>query len=410
MITIIVFISNRVDFESYLLPGLKQQRAGYQLITIDSNDKRYRSRSEAFNSCFDSAKGKYLLFTNEKLSFAGETWLEDLEHTLDGLDNLGAAGVVGLSISGMSWKKRLCFTRDVYSEWPFDVLQPAETAQKVQTLDDNFIVIPRELFGKYKFDDKIFDGDFLFAADYCLTVSKHGFHSYYVPLSCRIYSSPFDDKIWKFNQVYKYKKNLFVKHRDYFKRIYTYLGAVSFLRVLFFPIILYPYSLSFFFQLSFISKRWDTNADQNDSLLNLGCGFYFPDIKDKLSYSVGVELYEPALQKSKLLKIHNQYIQGDIRNIQFKPKSFDIVTAIEVLEHLTKEEGGILLNNMESWARKRVIITTPNGYLNQDELDMNPYQIHNSGWKIGDFKKLGYKTKGLGGHIFSLAWTAAFWL
>lgn len=136
---------------------------------------------------------------------------------------------------------------------------------------------------------------------------------------------------------------------------------------------------------------------EDESVLDLGCGRNSSLRCCSVSYSVGVELFEPYLEESKKMEIHNEYILADIRKVEFKPKSFDSILALDVLEHLTKKEGLNLIKKMENIARKRIIIFTPNGYLCQDEYDGNEVQVHKSGWTVGEFKKLGYEVKGING-------------
>jgi hypothetical protein len=131
-------------------------------------------------------------------------------------------------------------------------------------------------------------------------------------------------------------------------------------------------------------------------------------------FSVGVELFEPYLLESQRKSIHSQYIRADIRRLEFKPKSFDAVLAIEVLEHLTKEEGYDLIKRMEDWAVKKVIITAPNGYREQDVYDDNPLQEHKSYWSAEELRRLGFKVLGsegwrrLRGHKGSIKYRPAF--
>jgi len=133
------------------------------------------------------------------------------------------------------------------------------------------------------------------------------------------------------------------------------------------------------------------------SVLDLGCGYNSPIQYCKIPFSVGVELFEPYLEESKRKGIHNQYLKADIREIEFKPKSFDAVLAIEVLEHLQKEEGLDLIKKMEKWAKKKIVITTPNGYLWQADADDNPLQKHQSGWSAKELEELGFKVLGFNG-------------
>lgn len=134
-----------------------------------------------------------------------------------------------------------------------------------------------------------------------------------------------------------------------------------------------------------------------DSVLDLGCGYNSPIQYCNIPFSVGVEIFEPYLQKSKKKGIHNQYIKSDIREIEFKPKSFDVVLCGEILEHLTKEEGYELIKKMKKWTKNKIVITTPNGYLWQDSYDSNLLQEHKSGWNVKELEKLGFEVYGMNG-------------
>ena len=52
---------------------------------------------------------------------------------------------------------------------------------------------------------------------------------------------------------------------------------------------------------------------------------------------------------------------------------------------------------METIARKKVIIYTPNGFLPQDEKYGNPLQLHVSGWTPEQMKQMGYRVIGIEG-------------
>ena len=133
------------------------------------------------------------------------------------------------------------------------------------------------------------------------------------------------------------------------------------------------------------------------SVLDLGCGYNSPIQYCDIPFSVGVDAFESYLQESGKKKIHNKYIKADIRQVQFKQKSFDVVICSDVLEHLTKKEGHELINKMNGWAKKKIVIMTPNGYLQQDSYDNNPLQEHKSGWSVKELKDLGFKVFGING-------------
>lgn len=133
-----------------------------------------------------------------------------------------------------------------------------------------------------------------------------------------------------------------------------------------------------------------------NSVLDLGCG---PDSLVRFSeiYKVGVEAFEPYLEESKRKGIHNKYIKEDITKVEFKPKSFDAVIMIDVIEHISKQEAEKLLNKVEIWAKKKVIIFTPNGFMERGVIENNPFQEHKSGWQKEEFEKRGFSVFGLQG-------------
>lgn len=136
------------------------------------------------------------------------------------------------------------------------------------------------------------------------------------------------------------------------------------------------------------------------SVVDLGCGECSPLIRVKKHFtSIGVDAYQPSIAKSRKLKIHDRYIQCNLLSVdkKIKPKSFDAVLMLDVVEHFSKRDGLQLIKGAESIARKKVVVLTPNGFYRQDELGGNPYQVHKSGWKLIDFQKLGFSVRGLRG-------------
>jgi hypothetical protein len=67
------------------------------------------------------------------------------------------------------------------------------------------------------------------------------------------------------------------------------------------------------------------------------------------------------------------------------------------LEHLTKEDGYKLLKKMEIWAKKKIIILTPNEFIENDLFNGNRLQEHRSGWSVDELKKAGFKVRGCNG-------------
>ena len=135
-----------------------------------------------------------------------------------------------------------------------------------------------------------------------------------------------------------------------------------------------------------------------ESVLDLGCGPSSPlQYCKNIRHSVGVEAFAPYLEKAKEKKTHTEFIEKMIEEVDFPENSFDAVIMIEVLEHLPKDAGIEIIKKAEKWARKKVVVTCPNGFLPQKELDDNPMQKHLSGWKLSEMKKIGFKCRGLAG-------------
>ena len=125
--------------------------------------------------------------------------------------------------------------------------------------------------------------------------------------------------------------------------------------------------------------------------------------KMKLSlHKEGVDVFEPAILESKKKGLHNKYRIIDILDIDkvYSEKSFDAVVALEVIEHFEKQKAIELIKKMESIAKKRVLISTPNGFLAQEILKNNPYEVHKSGWCEDELKDIGYKCYGIRGLKF----------
>ena len=153
----------------------------------------------------------------------------------------------------------------------------------------------------------------------------------------------------------------------------------------------------------FYYQRLEEELSGMESVLDVGCGDSSPLGRLKKKFrSVGIDVFEPSIRKSKKNKIHDEYTVGDILKLGtfFKPKSFDAVIALDVIEHFNKRDALKLIDSMERIARKKVLIGTPNGFAKQSAYDGNRYQEHKSGWNVSDFKKMGYEIRGMRGFRF----------
>lgn len=148
-----------------------------------------------------------------------------------------------------------------------------------------------------------------------------------------------------------------------------------------------------------LNTVWRSLHKDANSVLDIGCGQGEPArfLKNKRKlFSIGIDIFLPYLREAQKQESHDAYVLGDIRYLPFRPKSFDVVLAVEVLEHLKREEGLALIKAMEQVAKRQVIITTPVCSYKQDPYDGNPYQEHQHIWQPKELRQLGYKVRGHG--------------
>jgi len=136
------------------------------------------------------------------------------------------------------------------------------------------------------------------------------------------------------------------------------------------------------------------------SLLDLGCGRGIIGILTRIyryniEKMVGVDIFNKYINFCRKHRIYDQIIKWDLRNLPlpFIDKSFDVVTLIEVVEHLPKALAINLIHEAERIAKKRVILSTPNGAkFSMQELcyDNNPFQKHLCYFTVKELKKMGY--------------------
>ena len=143
--------------------------------------------------------------------------------------------------------------------------------------------------------------------------------------------------------------------------------------------------------------------------LDIGCGFssHLTRFRPKIK-TVGIDGHESALEDGRSTNAHDHYVLADIlklslddiQNILEKEtgrRTFDLVSAFGLIEHLPKKSGWDLLQRCEELSSKFVIIDTPNGYVPQGPEFGNPYQRHLSGWYPHELRSMAYDVYGNAG-------------
>ncbi len=220
MISVVCVYNNERLLEDYLVKSLNRQTVEFEFISLDNTSGSFGSASEALNHGGKKAKGKYIMFVHQDVDLSSNSWLEDAEKSLDTINNLGIAGVAGMSETGNTNEKR---GRNIIKHGnPVRIWQWGNQIQKpeqVQTLDECLVIIPKKVFDVIQFDEIACNNWDLYAVDYCLSIKKLGLEAYALPM--HIYHKS-TGKITK--NYYLTLEKLKKKHREKFKHIYTTFG------------------------------------------------------------------------------------------------------------------------------------------------------------------------------------------
>ena len=135
-----------------------------------------------------------------------------------------------------------------------------------------------------------------------------------------------------------------------------------------------------------------------DSVLSIGSmrGKYLDVLPCKRK--IALDVYQPYLDA---IPFSCEKILGDANVVlPHLPDAYvDGVMATDFIEHVTKDQGVVLLRHMLRLARKRVAVFTPNGFFPQDEERTGctgeelQWQTHRSGWTIEELEALGFEVE-----------------
>jgi ubiquinone/menaquinone biosynthesis C-methylase UbiE len=137
-------------------------------------------------------------------------------------------------------------------------------------------------------------------------------------------------------------------------------------------------------------------------ILDVGCGKggleaivkTVPE-KDFNCEFVGVDASLEMLSVAKSFVDHVVCASAD--HLPFKDKAFDAVFSIEVIEHLPKDKGYSLIQEIERVSRGLVAITTPSHFFSLDSSStgFDSFMEHYSFWRASEFKRKGYLVEGI---------------
>jgi len=222
MISVICVSNDEKILKTCLLPSLSRQTVTYELINLENQDGRFSSAAKALNHGGKEAKGKYLMFVHQDITFLSDDFLAVAERMMDSLSNVGIAGVAGKA-DDAGVMSNITHGDPPTIAGTIRVKEPT----KVQTVDECLVVVPKTVFEELKFDEKVCDGWHLYTTDYSLDALKRGLDVYVLPLNLyhypsgrRLYKNPFTG----YNEILD---KLLRKHKKDFRRIHTSTGSWS---------------------------------------------------------------------------------------------------------------------------------------------------------------------------------------
>jgi SAM-dependent methyltransferase len=140
-----------------------------------------------------------------------------------------------------------------------------------------------------------------------------------------------------------------------------------------------------------------------ESLIDVGCGRGIVGAMTRIYRNpkrlVGVDIFQDYIDFCKKYNIYDELHRLDLRRtpLPFQDNEFTVATCVETIEHLPKNHGEKLLEELHRIA-ETIIVSTPSVYFRQPKSHVknNPFQAHISKWTVEDFKKRGYNVKGVG--------------
>lgn len=216
MISIICASNNEEILNKYLISSLKKQTyKDYELIIVDTIEKKYNGCIDALNAGIKKSSGDILMFVHHDIEFCDKDELKNIVNQLDNLE-YGIAGVAGASYE----RNKLIgnITNGPNKEKISNLVIDQPT--KVQTLDEVLFIIKKDIIKKYPFNSNN-NTWHLYAVEYSLNMLENNENVYVIPSNI-YHASPG----YSLNKSYfEYLPKVIKKYKKHFKYINTSVGS-----------------------------------------------------------------------------------------------------------------------------------------------------------------------------------------
>ena len=136
----------------------------------------------------------------------------------------------------------------------------------------------------------------------------------------------------------------------------------------------------------------------SSKILDAACGKgkwgFLIKVHSENAYVIGLDLSIENLFIAKRSRAYDDLIMSDIKHLPFRNKAIDTSLACEVIEHLTKTDGALMIREMMRITRIRILITTPHAEWWFDS--KSRADGHITKWHPKELRKFGFKVRGIG--------------
>jgi len=218
MISIVCVYNNKKILADFLEKSLQAQTVKYELIALDNTTGTYRSAAQALNygALRVQPASAYIMFAHQDIDFCSPSFLEETEHMLDALPDLGVAGVAGISAD-----EKKVVSNIMHGIPQVDAGRKIHTCTSVMTVDECCVIMPRPVFIKHQLDAAVCDGWDLYMVDFSLRIKEEGLNVYVLPSA--IYHASRGEQM-AVTAYFKTLKKVLRKHARSYKKIHTTCG------------------------------------------------------------------------------------------------------------------------------------------------------------------------------------------
>ena len=134
-----------------------------------------------------------------------------------------------------------------------------------------------------------------------------------------------------------------------------------------------------------------------DRVLDVGCSVGTGSVLLARRPTFGVDIHLESLRRARSGGQRSPVTCADIVALPFADRSFEVVVALDVLEHLEADVGLLLLAELRRVSARDVVLLTPSGFDPQPAEPDQPWMEHRSGWSAPQLEAEGFRVRGWGG-------------